>query len=332
MNGFADEVYIDVRSGNGGAGCVSFRREKFVPKGGPDGGDGGKGGDIVFVCRRNVKALTFFKKTRSFSAENGHQGSGRCKQGEDGKDKIIEVPPGTSIIDANTGLQIKDMVGDEPFVFLKGGRGGKGNTHFKSSVQQAPRFAQPGEEGKSARVGLILKLIADVGLIGFPNAGKSSFINSVTNSKSLVGSYPFTTLIPNLGVMNVKGNDVVIADIPGLIEGASDGRGMGLKFLKHIERCTMLLYMVDLSEQHYETKLGQLKREVLNFSSAVAAKPHLVLATKMDMEESKANFDSFEKANPGERILPMSVYDKDYVMAVKLAILEMLERNARNAV
>ena len=326
MNGFADEVYIDVRSGNGGAGCVSFRREKFVPKGGPDGGDGGKGGDVVFVCRKNVKTLTFLKKTRLFNAENGHQGSGRCMQGENGKDMIIEVPPGTSIVDANSGLLIKDMIGDEPFVFLKGGRGGKGNTHFKSSVQQAPRFAQPGEEGKSARVGLILKLIADVGLIGFPNAGKSSFINSVTNSKSLVGSYPFTTLIPNLGVMNVKGNDIVIADIPGLIEGASEGRGMGLKFLRHIERCKMLLYLIDVSDPAHEAVYEQLRNELERFSPAVAGKPHIVFATKMDLDESKSNFEGFKSSHSSERVMPLSVYEKDYLMAAKLAILETLSK------
>ena len=218
------------------------------------------------------------------------------------------------------------MIGDEPFVFLKGGRGGKGNTHFKSSVQQAPRFAQPGEEGKSARVGLILKLIADVGLIGFPNAGKSSFINSVTNSKSLVGSYPFTTLIPNLGVMNVKGNDIVIADIPGLIEGASEGRGMGLKFLRHIERCKMLLYLIDVSDPAHEAVYEQLRNELERFSPAVAGKPHIVFATKMDLDESKSNFEGFKSSHPSERVMPLSVYEKDYLMAAKLAILETLSK------
>ena len=266
MFGFSDETYIDIASGNGGNGCVSFRREKFVEKGGPDGGDGGKGGDLVFVVKDNLRTLAHLKIIRTFRAENGKNGSGARCYGRAGNDMEIPVPPGTVIKDANTGEIIKDLTGVDRFVFLKGGRGGLGNYHFRTSTRQAPKFAQPGEPGIEMRVGLELLVIADIGFVGFPNAGKSSLMNMLTNARSKVASYPFTTKIPQLGMMRLGDQDVVLADIPGIIEGASQGAGMGFKFLKHIARTGGLAYLVDMSEPDCLDKYELLRHELETYS------------------------------------------------------------------
>ena len=325
MEGFSDEVYIDIASGNGGKGCVSFRREKFVPKGGPDGGDGGKGGDVIFVVKNNLKTLSGFKTKRTFKAGNGQDGRGARCFGEDGKDVIIPVPPGTCIVSAESGLTIKDMGKEGEFKILEGGKGGLGNWHFRSSVNQAPRYAQSGISGKEMRLGLILKLIADVGLVGFPNAGKSSFINSVTNARSKVASYPFTTLIPHLGMMRVYDEDILIADIPGLIEGASSGSGMGIKFLKHIERTKMLLFMIDVSDYNFFDRLDVLRSEISAYSQTLLSKPYLVVATKMDEENSKENFEIMSKKYKSENILPLSIFDAESLENLKIKILEKIK-------
>ncbi|MFZ4405550.1 MAG: GTPase ObgE [Pseudobdellovibrionaceae bacterium] len=244
---FIDEVQIHVSSGHGGAGCVSFRRESMSPRGGPDGGDGGKGGSIVFKTSTHINSLVDFRNNKKYSARTGRPGSGDCCTGSDGEDLILVVPLGTMIKNLE-GQTLVDMTGLDEFVFLKGGRGGKGNHFFRTSVNQAPEHAQPGEDGESLDVILELKLIADVGIIGFPNAGKSTFISRISAAKPKIADYPFTTLTPNLGVVKVADfKSFVVADIPGLIKGASQGVGLGIQFLKHIERTKYFVHLLDAS-------------------------------------------------------------------------------------
>lgn len=245
---FVDEVTIEVASGRGGPGCVSFRREKYVPRGGPDGGDGGRGGHVIFKTSSQLHSLLDLKFKKKYAARNGQQGSSNMKTGADGSDLVLNVPVGTVIKDIN-GKIIKDLTEDEmEYVFLEGGMGGKGNTFYKTSVNQAPSVAQHGLEGERRDIKLELKLIADVGIIGFPNAGKSTVISRISAAKPKVADYPFTTLVPNLGVV-AYGNDksFVVADMPGLIEGAHSGIGLGIRFLKHIERTKCFLHMIDIS-------------------------------------------------------------------------------------
>ena len=255
MIGFADEAIIEVSSGKGGNGCISFRREKYVPNGGPSGGDGGDGGDIIFVVKRNLRTLAALRYHPIIKAKNGSDGQSWNKYGKNGEDKIIPVPPGTTLRDAETNELIYEFTTqaeDEQFVFLKGGSGGWGNVHFKSSTNQAPRFANKGNPGETRKLRVELSIMADVGLVGFPNAGKSSLLTAFTNARPKIAPYPFTTKIPNLGVLNAdKERDIIIADIPGIIEGASDGAGLGIRFLKHISRTACLIFMIDASDQNY---------------------------------------------------------------------------------
>lgn len=325
MYGFSDETYIDIASGHGGAGCVSFRREKFVEKGGPDGGDGGKGGDLVFVVKDNLRTLAHLKIIRSFRAENGKNGSGARCYGRDGKDMEVPVPPGTVIKDAQTGELIKDLTGMDRFVFLKGGRGGLGNWHFRSSTRQVPRFAQPGEDGVEMRVGLELLIIADIGFVGFPNAGKSSLMNMLTNARSKVAPYPFTTKIPQLGMMRYYDRDVVLADIPGIIEGASGGAGMGFKFLKHISRTSGLAYLVDMSDSKCLQQYDMLRKELSAYSSELIAKPEVLIGTKLDEENAPENFEKFKKMYPDKKVLGMTILDENTVKPVMKAFVEMID-------
>lgn len=324
MFGFSDETYIDVASGNGGAGCVSFHREKFVPKGGPDGGDGGKGGDVVFVVKDNLRTLGHLKAVRTYKAENGRNGQGDRCFGRNGKDVEIPVPPGTVIRDAETGELIKDLTGLDRFVFLRGGKGGLGNWHFRSAVRQAPKFAQPGEKGESMRVGIELQIIADIGFVGFPNAGKSSLLNMLTNARSKVAGYPFTTKIPQLGVMRYYDRDIVLADIPGILEGASSGLGMGIKFLKHISRTNGLAYLVDISDERYLDSFDILKGELSEFSKELAAKKSIIIATKMDEgDDAWQRFDQIKKKYPGMTVLPLSIYMDELLEPVKRAFMSL---------
>ncbi len=290
---FVDSVELTLSSGKGGAGAVSFWTEKFVVNGGPDGGDGGRGGSIYFKVDNNTDTLSALRGRRHIKAENGRPGEGRKRYGRSGKDTTIVVPPGTQVIDRATGEVLLDLVEEGSVVkFLEGGKGGLGNVHFKSSTNQRPTYAQPGLPGKSVDVRLELKMIADVGLVGFPNVGKSTLIATLSNARPQVANYEFTTLTPRLGVVHIGEFDsFMMADIPGIIEGASDGRGLGLEFLRHIERTQTLLLLIDASnyremKYQYETLLVELER----YSAKLARRKHAVAITKIDaLSEDDAN-------------------------------------------
>jgi GTP-binding protein len=290
---FIDSVELTLISGKGGAGAATFRREKFVTNGGPDGGDGGKGGDVFFKVDRNSHTLSSFRGVKQLKAKNGENGLGSKKHGKKGEDLEVIVPPGTQIIDCESGRVLFDLIDDEKRVlFLEGGLGGLGNWHFRSSTNQQPRYAQKGLTGKSADVRLELKLIADVGLVGFPNVGKSTLISVISNARPQIANYEFTTLTPKLGVVNAdEFNSFVMADIPGIIEGASDGKGLGLEFLKHIERTKFLLFMLDITNQRsLEEQFGTLKFELERFSKKMTSKRFAIAITKTDaIDKEEAN-------------------------------------------
>ena len=286
--GFIDEVLITVRSGDGGKGCVSFRREKFIPRGGPDGGDGGKGGSVFFLATERLATLLDFKYRRLFKARNGDPGRGRNQTGKNGKDIVIEVPIGTLLYDEETGAELADLVQDgEKVLLLQGGQGGKGNQHFATSTNRAPRMAQPGIPGEEKRLRLSLKSLADIGLIGLPNAGKSTLLSRLTTAKPKIADYPFTTLIPNLGVMTLaEDKKLTVADIPGLIEGASEGKGLGHRFLKHIERTRLLLHVMDITYAPVQSLLEDffvVRKELEDYHVNVAAKDQMVVLNKIDL-------------------------------------------------
>lgn len=315
MIGFADEALIEVRSGNGGNGCIAFRREKYVPHGGPNGGDGGKGGDIIFTVKRNLRTLAKLRHKHCFKARNGSDGQGWNRHGADGEDCVIPVPPGTTIRDAETEEVIYDFstaVGDETFTYLVGGNGGWGNVHFKTSTNQAPRQANPGIKGETRFLKLELSIMADVGLVGFPNAGKSSLLTAFTNARPKIAPYPFTTIIPNLGVLRVDDeSDIIIADIPGIIEGASEGLGLGDTFLKHITRTSCLIFMIDCSDENYLEAYDTLCNELEQYSDELMEKPRIVLCNKIDVDGA---FDraleiqqKIKETEPETKVIPVSV-------------------------
>ena len=292
---FVDETTIKVRSGNGGAGCVSFRREKYIPYGGPNGGDGGDGGSVFFRVRDNLRTLYDLKRRKNFIAKNGLPGMGSQMNGKDGADVYVDVPPGTVFYDADTGILIHDMLNSgETFEFLKGGKGGLGNMHFATSTNQAPRYAQPGLPGKEMRLRVELKLIADIGLVGFPNAGKSTLLSVVSCAKPKIANYPFTTLVPNLGVFHIDYESFVMADIPGIIEGASSGVGLGIEFLKHIERTKLLLFIIDLDDPDYELQFDKLRKEIFNYSKELYNKPYVIAASKYDLHDGVFKMELLE--------------------------------------
>lgn len=311
---FADEALIEVRSGNGGNGCISFRREKYIPHGGPNGGDGGKGGDVIFCVRRNLRTLGKLRHRHCFKAKNGGDGQGWNRFGKDGEDVVIPVPPGTTIRDADTGELIYDFAassGEEQFTFLKGGKGGWGNVHFKTSTNQAPRYAHPGTPGETRMLRIELSIMADVGLVGFPNAGKSSLLTAFTNARPKIAPYPFTTKIPNLGVLRVDDeSDIVIADIPGIIEGASEGAGLGDQFLKHITRTACLIFMIDCSDDNYATAYDTLCDELSSYSPALMEKPRIVLCNKTDVDgafdRALEIIEKIRSAAPEIPVIPVS--------------------------
>ena len=312
MEKFADEAFIEVSSGKGGNGRVAFRREKYVPMGGPSGGDGGRGGDIVFCIRRNLRTLAHLRHKHSFAAENGQDGQGWGKYGHNGDDLTIYLPPGSLIKDADTGELIRDFgKNTDDFLFLKGGNGGWGNIHFKSSVNQAPRRALPGKPGEKRRLRIELQIIADIGLVGFPNAGKSSLLDHLTNARPKIAPYPFTTKIPNLGVLTQGDLDIIIADIPGLIEGASEGLGLGIRFLKHISRTAVLAFMIDLSEENCLNAFDILIGELEAFSAELVEKKRVIIGTKLDLEGASGRLEELAAKYPKEKIVGISVFSKE---------------------
>lgn len=282
---FVDYVKIFFRSGNGGGGAVSFRREKYIPKGGPDGGDGGRGGHIILKANPQLWTLLHLKYRKHIHASNGQNGMGSLKHGADGEDVIVEVPLGTVARDGETGEFLFEITEEnQKRVLMKGGRGGLGNDHFKSATQQTPRFAQPGEEGKEGWIILELKVLADVGLVGFPNAGKSTLLSVVSAAKPEIANYPFTTLTPQLGIVSYRDHrSFVMADIPGIIEGAHTGKGLGLRFLRHIERNSVLLFLIPADSKDIREEYAILCNELEQFNPELMDKPRLLAISKADM-------------------------------------------------
>lgn len=297
---FTDYAKITIKSGNGGDGAVTFRREKYVAAGGPDGGDGGRGGSIYFKVDPNANTLIDFRYTKKFKAQNGENGSGGHKYGKSGEDLYINVPIGTIIKDAETGKVVADLSqeGQEELV-LKGGRGGKGNSHFATATRQVPRFAQAGEEGEEKEVILELKLLADVGLLGFPNVGKSTFLSVVTDAKPKIANYHFTTIEPNLGVVKTKnGDSFVIADIPGIIEGASEGVGLGIQFLRHVERTRLLLHVIDVSGIEGRDPVQDfytINEELKSYSEKLSTRKQIIVASKIDIMQDDTGLKALEE-------------------------------------
>jgi GTPase len=310
---FIDEAKIFVKAGEGGRGCMSFRREKFVPKGGPDGGDGGKGGDIVLQADRNLRTLLDFRYKQRYTAERGEHGRGKDQTGRDGSDCILRVPVGTIVCSVESGEVLADLtMHEQRFVAARGGRGGRGNTRFKSPTNQAPRHAEPGELGEARWLTLELKLLADVGLIGLPNAGKSTLLARISAARPKIAPYPFTTLSPQLGIVRLRDNhSCVVADIPGLIEGAHEGKGLGHQFLRHIERTRLLVHLVDMtvpSENDPLSNFEMVTRELQAYAWALAQKRQLVVATKMDIPSAKEAWERFQPAiiAHGFRVIALS--------------------------
>ena len=297
---FVDEAVIKVKAGGGGNGCVAFRREKFIPRGGPWGGDGGNGGNVVLQSSRSRNPLRHFKYEPERKAENGRPGEGGNRTGRSGKDLVLETPAGTIIFDADSGERLFDFTAaGQSFIAARGGRGGRGNARFKSSTNRAPRFAEPGGDGDSRTLRLELKLLADAGLIGLPNAGKSTLISRVSAAKPKIAAYPFTTLEPNLGIVDLGEFDSgSIADIPGLIEGAHEGHGLGDRFLRHIERTAILAHLVDVSEASAGDPLRNyriIEAELAKFSAQLAAKQTIVVATKLDALQDRSRLRPLEE-------------------------------------
>lgn len=330
MPKFTDSISIHIRAGHGGPGCVSFRREKYIPKGGPDGGDGGKGGDVYFVASASHSNLSYLFKDRVYSAKKGHHGEGAQKNGADGDDLTIKVPVGTEIINDETGELVADLTEDGQIVCAaRGGIGGKGNAFFKSSTHQTPRFAQPGIPGDEFTVRLNLKLIADVGLVGLPNAGKSTLLSKITNAKPKIANYPFTTLIPNLGVVKRKGREYKIADIPGIIEGAHRGHGLGLSFLQHIERVRVLVYLIDIQSQDHLYEYQLLKSELETYNKALGKKPHLIVITKTDIVDDPDYVKTVKKLFKRLAVTDISSESGENLEALLDRIEELIDKGKR---
>lgn len=303
---FRDEVTVRMKGGDGGAGCVSFLREKYRPKMGPDGGDGGKGGDVILEADENYNTLYHLIHIPRFVAQNGQPGRGRNQSGRKGRDLVVKVPVGTIVRDAERGVLLKDLSRHgERIVLCRGGKGGRGNQHFATPTHQAPRRAEPGRPGEERRVRLELKMIADVGLVGLPNAGKSTLLSRLSAARPKIADYPFTTLVPNLGIL--KGDDfrtLVVADLPGIIEGAREGKGLGDRFLRHIERTRLIVHLVDVSplalrppEEAYRT----VRQELEGYSPVLAAKPEIVVATKVDVPGARENAEALRRSLGGRR-------------------------------
>ena len=321
---FLDQAKINIKAGNGGSGSASFRREKFVEFGGPDGGDGGDGGSIIFEAERNLNTLIDFRYAQHFKAENGKPGSKRNKTGANGKDLILKIPVGTQIYEEDNNTLIYDFKKNkEKYLLASGGKGGLGNVRFKSSTNRAPRKKTKGKEGDNFWIWLQLKIIADVGIIGLPNAGKSSLLAALTRAKPKIANYPFTTINPNLGVTYYNNKEVTLADIPGLVEGAHKGVGLGDKFLRHIERCKILLHLVDLTEDNLAENYKKIRSELKNYDVELSQKKEIIFFNKSDLIEKKdldkkmSKFKS--KINFKYKII--SIFNKDDIQTIKKALI-----------
>ncbi len=321
---FLDQVKIYVKAGDGGDGSPSFRREKFIEFGGPDGGDGGKGGSVIFKAERNLNTLIDFRYQQHHKAKRGDNGSGQNRTGKSGDDLILNVPLGTQVFEEDNKTLIYDFdkVGDE-FVVAKGGKGGLGNTRFKSSTNRAPRKFTKGTSGEEFTIYLQLKTIADIGIIGLPNAGKSSLLAAITNASPKIANYQFTTLNPNLGVASYDNKEITLADIPGLIEGAHKGTGLGIQFLKHVERCKSLLHMIDITNEDIKKSYKQVKTELKNYSSKLSKKKEIIVLNKIDLiskNKLKQIVDNFSK-NTKSEIMTLSTLKKNSISKVKAKLL-----------
>ena len=314
---FVDRVEIEVAAGNGGDGAVSFRREKFIPKGGPDGGDGGRGGSVILRVDPQLGTLLDLRYRKKVKATNGGHGMGAKRYGKSGKDEIVRVPPGTVVFDVETGDLLGDLTEDgQEFVAAQGGRGGKGNIHFATPTKRTPRKATAGGRGEQRRIRLELKLLADVGLVGLPNAGKSTLLSVASAARPEVANYPFTTLTPHLGIVKVtEMANFVMADIPGLIEGASDGKGLGHQFLRHIERTRLLAVLIDSQEEHPEEVLDTLIGELIAFNPELENRPRIVIRTKADLGEKSFGFED----------MAISAVTREGVDALVYRLWEMLQ-------
>lgn len=326
---FVDQAKIFVASGRGGAGAVSFRREKYIPKGGPDGGDGGRGGDVILEASSQKETLLRFHFNQRFLAQNGQKGRGQNQTGADGADVILAVPPGTAISDAATGQKLADLTGlGDRLVVAKGGRGGQGNGRMATSTRRTPRFAQPGEDGQELTIILELILLANAGLVGYPNVGKSTLISRLSAARPKIADYPFTTLVPNLGVVKVdEDHSFVLADLPGLIEGAASGAGLGHRFLKHLSRCQVLVHLLDptrLDPVKPKKDLELIKKELRAYDPGLAAKPALVALGKMDQEEGPVALAAWKKAHPKSPIYPFSSFTGEGLDALKYAMWKII--------
>ena len=321
---FIDHTQIDISAGNGGAGAVSFRREKFIPKGGPDGGDGGRGGHVIFIVDTNLHTLQDIRYRRRYKAENGHSGRGSNKTGKNGKDVIILVPAGSIIRRKGSDQVIVDLtVEGQKHIICRGGQGGKGNARFKTATKQAPRKAQPGIEGETGIFEIELKILADVGLVGLPNAGKSTLLASISSARPKIADYPFTTLKPNLGIVKYGEYDsFVMADIPGLIKGASLGKGLGHQFLRHIERNRVHLFLIDCLEDKPLDVYKTLKNELQNFNEDLINKPYLICRTKSDLrQDMSTQWNDFE-----DKIFDISSFTKEGINELILSLVEVLNK------
>ncbi|MCC8377214.1 MAG: GTPase ObgE [Rickettsia endosymbiont of Graphium doson] len=321
---FIDEVKIYIKGGNGGNGCVSFHREKFIDRGGPDGGDGGRGGSIIFRSNHHLNTLVNYRYKQHFIADSGENGKGSNKSGKSGKSLTLDVPIGTQIFVEDSDILLHDFTeDDQTFEIIKGGNGGLGNSHFKTSVNQAPRRRTEGEIAEEMWIQLSLKLLSDVGLVGLPNAGKSTFLSAVSAAKPKIADYPFTTLVPNLGVVYVDDEEFVIADIPGLIEGASQGHGLGDKFLKHIERCNVLIHLIDGSSEDVVADYNIVRTELESYSDYLKDKTQIICLNKIDVltdEEIEEKTTQLQKIT-GKEIFPISTYTNTGITKIiKLAL------------
>ena len=321
---FLDQAKIYVKAGDGGAGSASFRREKFIEFGGPDGGDGGHGGSIVFVADKNLNTLIDFRYQQHVKAENGQDGKGKKKTGRNGKDLILKVPLGTQIFEEDNNTLIEDLTKfEQKIIIAKGGKGGLGNVRFKSSINRAPRKKTDGGKGENFWVWLQLKVIADIGIVGMPNSGKSSLLSVLTSAKPKIANYPFTTINPNLGVTNYDNKEVTLADIPGLIEGAHEGIGLGDKFLRHIERCKNILHLIDITNDNLLENYSKVRKELFKYSNKLTKKREIIVFNKIDMvsdEEINKKIDIFSK-KIRKKIYKISALNHKGINDVKKALV-----------